>query len=387
MSERLGIGVVGCGDVARAIYLPGIAKLAERGLVRLHAVCDQDEARLGAATALYLGVRGYRELDQMLRDEAVDLVVNLTPMQAHATCSLAAIAAGKHVYSEKPLATSLPDADRIIDAARDAGVKLACAPVILLHPEVRQACRWVRNGALGQISMVRARGSHGGPAWLYDFTTDPTWFYKPGGGPLFDLGVYPIHVLCGMLGPARRVSAFAGISHPRRVVRTGVAKGKVIDVEIPDNIQILLDFGDATFASLDATFTVLSAKGPRMEIYGDKGTLNLYSRPDEPPYEMYVDDPTTEVRGWLTYEASYRGSLAPALAAPPEPAWSFAQGIEHFAECIERETEPLISGELARHMLEIMVAALDSAEVGRVVELTTTFELPEWFVAGSQLPR
>lgn len=378
MTQPVGIGVVGCGDVARAVYLPGMHALAQQGVVRLVAVCDQDEGRLAAATARYPEARGYRDDALMLGDAEVDVVVNLTPMQAHAACSLRAIAANKHVYSEKPLATTMEDADQIIEAARSAGVKLACAPVILLHPQVRQACRWVQNGTLGKISLVRARGSHGGPAWLYDFTTDPTWFYKPGGGPLFDLGVYPIHVLCAMLGPARRVSAFAGISHPVRDVRAGPFQGKRIEVEIPDNVQIMLDFGDATFATLDATFTVLSAKGPRMEVYGDQGTLNLYSRAEEPPYELYLDNPATGVRGWLSYEESYRGSLAPYLGGQVAPPWTFAEGVRHLVHSITHDTEPLIGGNLARHILEIMLAALESAQSGRVVDLATTFELPAW---------
>lgn len=376
MTRTLGIGVVGCGDVSTAVYLPGIKTLEDRKELRLVGLCDQDESRLAAAATRYPGARAYTELARMLEDPDVDIVVNLTPMQAHAACSLQAITADKHVYSEKPIATTMDDANRVIQAARERGVKLACAPVLILHPEVRQACAWVRNGALGKISMVRARGSHGGPAWLYDYTTDPTWFYKPGGGPLFDLGVYPIHVLCVMLGPVKRVSAFAGISHPERIVRSGPAKGQRIEIEIPDNIQMMLDFGDSTFASLDATFTVLSAKGPRMEVYGEKGTLNLYSRPDEPPYELYVDNPETGVRGWLNHEASYRGSLMPYLGGQPARNWSFSEGIRHLVESVTNDTEPLIGGDLARHMLEVMEAAVQSAQQGRVVELSTGFRTP-----------
>lgn len=377
MSKTLGLGVVGCGDVARNVYLPGIRALEEGGILRLAAVCDQDEQRLSWAATEYPGPRPYSQYSQMLEDPDVDIVINLTPMQAHAACTLQAIASNKHVYSEKPLATSTDDASRIVAAARERGVKLACAPVIMLHPEVRQACRWVKNGALGKVSMVRARGSHAGPAWVYNFTTDPSWFYKPGGGPLFDLGVYPIHVLCALLGPARRVTALAGISHQERVVRSGPAKGKQITVEVPDNVQMILDFGDSTFATLDSTFNVLSARGPRMEIYGDKGTLNLYSRPEEPPFELYVDNPETGVRGWLQYEPSYRGSLMPFLGGLQDREWSFAEGIRHLVESITNNREPVIGAELAFHILEIMEAALQSAQVGKVREISSTFTLPD----------
>jgi predicted dehydrogenase len=271
----------------------------------------------------------------------------------------------------------MEDATAILAAAKANGVKLACAPVLLLHPEVRRAAEWVRKGALGKVSLARARGSHGGPARLYDFTTDPTWFYQEGGGPLFDLGVYPIHVLCTLLGPVRRVSAFAGIANPDLTVRSGIAKGQKVTAAVPDNITLMLDFGDATFATVDAAYTVLAAKGPRMELYGDKGVLNLYSREDEPPHELYVDDPDTGVRGWLRHEESYRGSLAPYLGSDDRQRWTFAEGVGHLVQCVADDTEPLIGGDLARHMLEIMEAAVTSAGTGRVVDLETTFELPD----------
>jgi predicted dehydrogenase len=370
----LGVGVVGCGDIAQAMYIPGMKTLQDEGVLVLAAVCDQDTARLTATASRYPDVTPYDDLQTMVADPRVDIVVNLTPIQAHAACSLRALRAGKHVYSEKPIATQLEDADALIDAARQRQLKLVCAPVIILNSEVKRAIDWIKGGAIGKVASARARASHAGPARLYDFTTDPTWFYKPGGGPLFDLGVYPIQVLCAMLGPVRRVSAFAGISSPTLVVRSGSATGKQITVETPDNISMMLDFGDSTFATVDASYTVLSAKGPRMELYGDKGTLNLYSRPDEPEYELYVDDPSTGVRGWLQYEPSYRGSLMPHFGGTERPSWSFVEGVRHLVDCIVHDTDPLPSGELARHILEIMNAAVESSQSGRVVELMTSFE-------------
>ncbi len=375
MKDVLGVGVLGCGDIAQTMYLQGINALEDEGVCRLVAICDTDASRLSQAAARFAGARAYADCDGMLADPNVHVVVNLTPNQAHAACSLKAIASGRHLYTEKPIATTMDDADRVIDSAAEQGITLVCAPVILLHPEVRQAVEWVKNGSLGKVALARARASHGGPARLYDFTTDPTWFYKEGGGPLFDLAVYPISVLCAMLGPVRHVSAFAGISSPELTVRSGIAKGKTIHVEVPDNVPMMLDFGNATFAIIDAAFTVLSAKGPRMEIYGDKGTLNLYSRPEDPPYERYVDDPEKGVRGWLQHELSYRGSAIPYFGAPTHTSWSFAQGVRHLIECVVGNAKPIPSGELARHVLEIILAAMESARSGRAVELRTRFDL------------
>ncbi|MDQ3928710.1 MAG: Gfo/Idh/MocA family oxidoreductase, partial [Chloroflexota bacterium] len=134
-SKTLGLGVLGCGDAARNIYLPGIRGLEPEGTVRLAALCDQDEQRLYSAATAYPGSNTYVDYNRMLEDPDVDVVVNLTPMQAHAACTMQAIAAGKHVYSEKPVATRLEDANSILEAAGEKGVKVACAPVIMLHPE------------------------------------------------------------------------------------------------------------------------------------------------------------------------------------------------------------------------------------------------------------
>ncbi|GAA4428667.1 Gfo/Idh/MocA family oxidoreductase [Georgenia halophila] len=374
--SALRLGVLGIGDIARNLYLPRIREAEARGRIRLTAVSSRSGNAHSWMAEHYPDVPVHADYQGMLDDPSVDMVVNLTPTLAHASTTLQAIRAGKHVFSEKPLAASLEDADEIISAAAEYGVTVSAAPVIALHPELRRALQWVRKGALGKVAMVRARASHPGPAWDPEFATDPAWFYQPGAGPVLDLAVYPLHVLCLMLGPVQRVTAFAGISYPQREVRSGVAKGSVVEVTTPDNVQMVLDFGDARFASIDATWNVISARGPRMEIYGDKGVLNLYSRPEERPYELFLSDPATGVRGWLEYEHLYRGSLMPAVPDTPTD-WSFVDGIEHVAECITTGAQPLASAELGRHILDVCLAALSSAEVGRAVEVSTTFPRSE----------
>ena len=376
LMSALRLGVLGVGDIARNLYLPRIREAENRGRVRLTAVSSRSSNARTWMAQHHPEVPVHVDYLAMLDDPSVDMVVNLTPTPAHASTTLQAIRAGKHVFSEKPLAATLEQADEIIAAAAEQGVTVACAPVIALHPELRRALQWVRKGALGKVAMARARASHPGPAWDPEFATDPAWFYQPGAGPVLDLAVYPLHVLCLMLGPVQRVTALAGVSYPKREVRSGAAKGSVVEVTTPDNVQMVLDFGDARFASIDATWNAISAKGPRMEIYGDRGVLNLYSRPEEPPYELFVSDPATGVRGWLAYEHLYRGSLMPALPGPATD-WSFVDGIEHVAECIATGAQPLVSAELGRHILEVCLAALSSAELGRVVEVSTTFPRSE----------
>jgi predicted dehydrogenase len=368
------IGILGAGDVSQNIYLPGVARLSREGHLVLAAVCDSIEERAARSAAAHDIPHVFTSYDAMLASDTIDAVINLTPMQFHAEATLKAFAAGKHVYTEKPIATTLADADRIIATARQSGLTLACAPALMTHPENQEIKRLVAEGTIGKVCYVRARGSHPGPAWLLDYPSDPTWFYQPGAGPIFDLGVYPLTFITGVLGPARRVVAMSGIAIPKREIRAGVAKGKTIDVGIDDNTMITLDFGGACFAHVDASFCVLSSKGPRTEIYGSQGVINLAATPDEPPYEIFRDEPEHELRGWLTPERVYRGRLMPTTRhRESERTWSFANGVAHFVNVIEGREALIMTPEHGRHVLEIMLKSYDSARSGQTLELSTTF--------------
>ena len=369
------VGVLGAGDVAQHTYLPGIARLSREGRLHLAAVCDAIEERVNRAATTYSIPQRYTSYDAMLRDGGIDAVINLTPMQFHAEASLKAIGAGKHVYTEKPIATTLDDANRVIDAAHGEGITLACAPAMMTHPECQEIKRLIVEGVIGKVCSMRARGSHPGPAWLMDFVTDPTWFYQQGAGPIFDLGVYPLTFITGLLGPAKRVAAMSGIAIPQREIRAGVARGKTIDVGIDDNTMIMLDFGDACFAHVDASFCVLSTQGPRTEIYGSRGVINLAATPDEPPYQVFRDDPEHGLRGWMVPESVYRGRLMPPRRGSDESErpWSFANGVAHFVNVVQGREELVMTPQHARHVLEIMLKSYDAARAGQTLDLTTSF--------------
>ena len=372
---KVRVGVLGAGDIGSRTYIPGTARLGREGKLELVAVCDAVEERARSAAESNGVPRYFTSYDEMLESGGVDAVLNLTPMQVHAEASLKAIAAGKHLYTEKPLATTMGDADRIIEAGRKAGLVVACAPAIMTHPENQEIKRLIREGTIGKVCYARARGSHPGPAWLLDYPTDPTWFYQPGAGPMFDLGVYPITYVTGYLGPAKRVVALSGVAIPRREIRAGIAKGKVIDVGVDDNTALLLDFGDACFAHIDASFCVLSSQGPRAEFYGSGGVINLAAMPDEPPYQIFRDEPNHELRGWLTPERVYRGRLNPPRRRleSTDGEWSFANGVAHFVAVIEGREQLVMTPEHGRHVLEIMLSSYESARSGRAMDLQTTF--------------
>lgn len=371
------VGVVGCGDVAQLLYLPMLAEFHREGKLRVISICDKERSRIEQSLKVLPPVRSYSEYDDFLDDDELEVVVNLTPIPLHVEFILRAIDAKKHVYTEKVLAPTVEEADRLINAAKEAGVKIAAAPALMTHPVNQEVKRLIEEGAIGDVCFVRAQGSHSGLDRIMDYTSDGRWVYGPGGGALFELGVYPLHGATGIIGPAKRVVALSGCSMSTRRFLTGAAKGEVVESVVDDNTQILLDFGDACFAHVDATFVVLSNRGPAMEIYGTRGVINIHSRHDKPPFEIFLHDIAREVRGWLEPEPVFRGHLQPPITIPGRQAgWSLPNGVTHFVECIEQGHDPIISGEHARHVIEIMTKASESAKSGEARDLQTTFGGP-----------
>jgi len=372
--KPLQIGIVGCGDVIR-LYFPMLKDMAVKGELGIACVCDSIEEKAKVAKDWIGASRYYTDVESLLKDESVDMVVNLTPIQIHFDIIMKAIKAGKHVYTEKPIAAMVEEADTIIAEAKRQNVYVGCAPPMALHQDHVRVKQLVDSGVLGKICFARTTGSNPGPAWITEFSTDPTWFFKKGGGPIYDLGMYPIQLIVQVLGPAKRVTAFAATSVPERVVVAGEAKGKKIRVEVPDNIQIMLDFGEGTFAALDVTYCVLSYKDkPRLELFGDKGILYLYQRIEQ-AIEIFRRDDEVGLRGWMVPEDSFWGACLPAIsmAGPPTRPFSWAEGVLHLANCIREGTYPVLSAEFARHALEIAVKAMESAKTGKAMALTTSF--------------
>ncbi|MBW7882538.1 MAG: Gfo/Idh/MocA family oxidoreductase [Caldilineaceae bacterium] len=375
MKTKVKVGVAGCGDVSRNTYLPNLARLHQQGRLDLAAVADIVAGRAATLAQQYRIPTAFTEFEQLLEAD-VDLVVNLTPMQVHADVTLAAIKAGKHVYTEKPIATDLDKAGEIIANAREAGITVAAAPALLTHPDIQQVIRWIQGDLIGKVCFARARASNPGPDRITDFKTDPTRYHQQGGGPLFDLGIYPVHVLTAALGPVQRVTAFSGIALPHRVVRAGEARGKEIHTDVDDNVHMVLDFGNAIFATIDATYCVLSSKGPRMEFYGETGVINLASTVEEPPLEVFRVDYEHELRGWVTPEKVYRGRVNPPRPQNQPHPYTLVDGVEHMIDVLEGKCCLLLTAEHARHVLEVLLAVQESASTGRAVTVQSEFSIP-----------
>ena len=356
--KKVRVGVLGCGAVANFTYLRGISEIEHAELV---AVCDVVEERAREAAVQYGVPRVYSDPDEMLASD-IELLVNLTPIQAHFETNLRALRAGKHVYSEKTFAGTVEQASVLIDEARVRGLRLGAAAATMLNPAVRKTAELLRDGAIGKVNFVVAHQSHFGPANFEGWPTDPTWFYKPGAGPLVDLGVYGLHTLTGLLGPAKAVCAMSGISVPRRPVRGGPLKGHEIEVEVDDNTLIMLDFGAATFAFLDSTYCVHAAQGPRMQIFGSEGTIAVNEHGAEYPLSVFRRDDRIGPAGWT------------GIDLPDARPWSLSAGVEHLVDCIlNPDVQVITSGQHARHVIEIMEKCVLAARERRTVSLETVF--------------
>lgn len=365
IQNPLRLGFLGAGTIATAPYgfLPNMQNVS--GPIDLVAIADPVLERAKSVAETYGFREVYSDLTEMLDSANIDVVVNLTPIFLHSETSRLIVERGKHLVSEKPLASTMEDADAIIEIAAANGVSIVCAPPDMLHAPYMEARRLLQEDTIGKVAFARVRSSHAGPGGSPGgWPLDPTWFYQKGSGPLLDMGVYGIHEITGLLGPAKRVSAFSGITEPTRVVRGGPFKGTQIEVTADDNSLFMLDFGGATFAVVDGTFNVHAAKSPKVEIFGRRGAMNVYG---ENPLEVYRADALPGVDGWIT------PNRWPGLRDPHADSLHRAILVDHLVECVREDRHPVLSAEHARHALEIMLAVETSARQGHVVELTTTF--------------
>ena len=347
------LGFIGCGNVLSA-YRTTVDRLRARGWAEVSVACGREPQRAEAMALLQ--PRRFTTLDREVIDASdVDVVVILTSMNGHAALARAALDAGKHVLVEKPLATRFEEATALVEHARNSPGHLVCAPFTLLSPTFRALASRIQNGDIGKPCLARARYGWSGPWWS-------EWFYRPGGGCLLDLGVYCLTSLTGLLGPARRVTAMSGVAIPEREIQ-----GRRIRVEAEDNAQVLLDFGDATFAVVTTGFTMQQYRNPALEVYGTTGTVQMLGDDWDPNgYELWQN----QAGCWQVYGET-------------DPDWPWTDGLRHLVECIRNGTRPSLYPEHALHVLEIILKAQESGRDGHARTLNSTFPRTHWGPLGA----
>jgi predicted dehydrogenase len=349
-STPVRIGVLGLGSVFEK-YGRLLEDLQRSAKAQVVAVFDVDPAKVAAETARFGVERGVTSSDELLARDDVDAVLVLTSMPMHGTLATAAYSAGKHVLVEKPMATTLDEAAELVRVSQNGDQVLVCAPHVLLSPTYREMHRRLAAGDIGDVKLARGLYGWAGPWW-------GQWFYRPGGGALFDLGVYNVTSLCGFLGSVKRVTAFVGTAIPERIV-----DGEPTRVETDDNAHVLLDFGNATYASVTTGFTIQKyGRGPAIELYGLGGTMNMLGDDWAPRgFEQWRNSAGC----WEVFEET-------------QPGWPWTDGLNHLVDCIQNGTPSITRPEQSYHVLEVMLAATRSAQEGRVVEITSTFPAPDY---------
>jgi predicted dehydrogenase len=316
--------------------------------VELVAVCDNLIARARQQAETYQIERYYDDLDQMLTDVNFDLLVNLTPMQLHAPFNRKGLEAGKHVWSEKPIATDLRQAQELLALARASGLGLWAAPNSPTSPAFRSMAEILAGGEIG--AAVAAHGIYGwsGPDW-----PGTAWYYQQGGGALFDLGVYNITTLTGLLGPAQAVVALSGVAIPERII-----DGETVPVVAHDNTALLLDHGNAVYSSIQTGF-----------VYGaqrEDWTIQVITTGGAMTMGGYDWDP----RDVKVYGPDIQGGQ---IRSSDQGSYTWYSGAADVAECLASGRQPMLSAEHAVHVLEVMLAVQRAAETGRRVPIESRF--------------
>lgn len=337
------LAVIGVGDVAQRDYLPEFGRL--RDCATIGVVCARTPERASAIAAAAGAQRWSTDYREVVAAADVDAVVNLTPVFEHHRITRAALEAGKHVYSEKPLGLTAAEARDLDAEAARCGLVLVAAPSVLLFPQVVHVRELVESGALGTVRAATARAFGGIPPWV-GYHSDPTPFFAAASGPLVDMAVYPLHALTGLLGPARRVAALSQRTRTSFTVAEGPQAGKIVPVESDDLWQLLLEL-DGCLAAVEANFATIDSSAPECELRGDRGAVAFSLLNVGAPVSVLLDDG----EGWRDVEVPHARDAGP----------DHILGVEHLVACIRSGAEPIPSAGHAAHVLDILEAARSAA--------------------------
>jgi predicted dehydrogenase len=352
--------------VAHRRYLPALRAVSDR--VEVDAVVDP---RPGAAEVTADSVRNWspnvvvRETAGDLDGLELDAAINLTPAPLHARINAQLLEQRLHVYSEKPLAGSVEEANGLIAQARASNRVLLCAPGTAATRRFRWLADLIAGGRFGRPTLVVGHHADPGPAAWREYTGDPSPFYRPGVGPVFDHGIYRLHEMTMLLGPVSRVQAMGAISSPTRRVRGGPLIGRQIEVTTPDNVLVNLEFEGGGLGQLLASFGTPSTLAPWLEIHFPAATVSFGGESWDPsaPVNLYVDDDTPAAReGWQF-----------GIEVPTDEPGVVETGVWHFVDCLTGETVPALTAEHARHVLDIILTAYESIADGNSHRVGTTF--------------
>jgi predicted dehydrogenase len=353
-ASKLRVAVIGCGSVSNR-YIP---HLQSSPLIEVVSLCDIKHERAVAQKKQYnVNAETYPNIDALLKGVPFDMMVTLTDMQMHGELNKKALLAGKHVWSEKPMANTYADGKALLELAKSKNLRLWGAPAVVNSPQFAFMTKCIQEGKLGRLASAHGQYGHTGPGWS-------SFFYEKGGGSMPDLGVYNIATLTGLLGPALSVMAMTSIVNPERMIDE---KG-LVKVEVEDNAHILMDHGKGIISHVMCGFNYFDPHGHEaknqqlhsVQIFGDKGNMRLIGY-DWETNGVYLDD------SWDNPATLYEKE---------QGGYVWQEGATKVGESILNKTEPKINVEHALHVLEVMEAARKSSATGTKVKMQSTFNYP-----------
>ncbi|MBM7784855.1 Gfo/Idh/MocA family protein [Tenggerimyces flavus] len=373
MAAAVRMGVVGAGSISVRGILPHLCQpdLADR--VKLAAVCDPVPGRADAAAAKFGVEQGFTEYEDLLARGDVDAVTIASPIGLHYEQGKLALQAGKHVHFNKTMTVTVAEASELIDLAAANSLRIVASPGEMLRPHHVRTRELIASGAIGTLSWVScgaAFGTYhedesvrGGSDVLSNI--DPSWYFrKPGGGPMYDMTVYSLHTVTGILGPARRVTAMSGVRVPVRSFG-----GRDVETDADDNTAVLIDFGANLFCVATGTAAGGMTGGMGGAFYGTKGTINGLLLNGE-PFDFPGRNPD---------ERSARGhgnqALLPHVTGVHRDIEEqhVYEDVMQLVDWVRDGSPSIVTAEHARHVIDIIESAYRAASTGQTQDLTTTF--------------
>lgn len=353
--EKTKLGIVGCGNIC-SIYFQNLCSVFENVEVKSCADLVADRAQ---EKAKEYGVAAV-SVDELMADPEIDIVVNLTIPQAHYEVSIKAVEAGKSVHSEKPITLTREEGKALLAAAEKKGVLVGNAPDTFMGGGIQTCVKLIDDGAIGEpISATAFMMCHGHESWH----PNAEFYYKAGGGPMFDMGPYYLTALVALLGPARRVAGATKMSFKERIYSgDNEKKGQKISVDVPTHIVGIMDFASGAVGTIITSFDVWSHHLPCIEIHGTEGSLQV---PDPNGFGGTVSlfkqgsDSWQDVSLTHGHEENSRGI-----------------GVADMANALKSKRPNRAGGKLAYHVLDLMHAFHDSSEQGKHIELESTCDRP-----------
>jgi len=348
------VAIIGCGSVSNRY----IVHLQSSPLVKIVSLCDIKRDRAEAQNKKYnIGASTYNNINALLKGNAFDLMLTLTDMQMHGALNKIALQAGKHVWSEKPLANTYAEGKALVDYAKLKGVRIWGAPAVVTSPQFEFMSKTIQEGKLGKLASAHGQYGHTGPTWS-------SFFYEPLGGSMPDLGVYNMATLTGLLGPAKSVMAMTSIVNKERAIDE---KG-IVKVNEEDNAHILLEHDNGVISHIMCGFNYFDPFGHEaknqtlhsIQIFGDKGNMRLIGY-DWEPKSVVLDNSWTE---------------APQVVQTDDGGYQWQEGATHIAGALSKNIEPRINVLHSLHVLEIIEAARKSSKEGIKVKLISSFPFP-----------